>query len=417
MTRNESGESSIRADDTFDDAAAAYREVAEKAGVQVSDKLPPARVSSDGEPSGDVKTVSEKPRDTGGRFAPKGKSEEIDPATKTAADPTDDKTKAGAQATADTKTVKEAAADAPVTAAGPPTSWSVKAKAAWDRLPDEVRADIAKREGEMANGLAALRDYKDLKPYAEMAAKAGTTINKALERYVGFDKALDTNLPQGLAIIAQNKGLTQEKFAALCAQMAESYSGGKIKMAGAGSAPNAAGAAPHAGAPADPLVEALRPVLGPLVEKINALEGQHTSRTKAEQAAQANTLGQAITKFSADPANRYFTELEETMTRLMETGMVPMTGNHLSDLKTAYETAAQMHPDVREALIEQRLTEKLEAGRRKEQEAADKARSASRSLTGSRTPGMKVVDQQPGRPGQDDVEADVRAAYRAVAGR
>ena len=70
--------------------------------------------------------------------------------------------------------------DQPVAAAplasGPPPGWSVAGKAAFDALPDAVKADIAKREEEISEGFAKLADYKGLDPWVEMARNNGRTL-------------------------------------------------------------------------------------------------------------------------------------------------------------------------------------------------------------------------------------------------
>lgn len=294
-------------------------------------------------------------------------------------------------------------------AGGPPTSWTVQSKAAWDALPEQVRADVAKRESEMNAGLAALRDYKDLKPYAELASKHGTTIGQALERYVGIERMLQQDLGQGLAHILQNYGMSQPQAGQFFAALARRYGGQAAAQPNGGAAP---AEQPGQPSPDDPIYDLLKPFIEPLKNEVSTLRQSLSSRVEADRNASHQSLASAIEAFAVDPANRYFPDLEETISRLFETGMVPLSGNHASDLRTAYDTAAQMQPDVREALIEQRLREQKDAERRKEQEAADKARKASRSLTGSRLPGMMYAQPAPDANGHDDIEADVLAAYR-----
>jgi hypothetical protein len=68
-----------------------------------------------------------------------------------------------------------------------------------------------------------------------------------------------------------------------------------------------------------------------------------------------------------------------------------------------------MHPEIREQLINERIAKSTEAKRQADQAIADKAKAASKSLNGSSAPGT-VIEQKPN--GADDLEADVRAAYR-----
>lgn len=384
----------LNVDDVSDDAAAAFKEVSERAAAVEPIERPAAEpVTQVAETKEAEKPADEKGtiRDDKGRFASKEAKAESAPVEKNTEKP-------AAEVVSKQPETPAQSSAAPV---APPPSWSVKAKAAWDALPQPVRDEIAKREGEVSQGLAALRDYKDLKPYADMAAQHGTTIAASLQRYIGLENVLKQDLGQGLAVIAQNYGLSQPQAAQLFATLAQRYG------AGVPQAQQNNGALP----PNDPLVEALRPILNPIVTELQSVKGQMAARAEADRNASTQSLAKAIEAFSADPANKYFTNLEDQITQLFEKGVVPLTGNHQADLRTAYDLATRMNPEVHEALIEQRLVEAREAERRKEQEAVEKAKQASRSITGSRVPGTVIKEgaREPG--GFDDVEDDVRRAY------
>jgi len=404
---------SKRVDDAWDDAAAAYKEVFENTtSTDDSDEVvaDPAPVARTGKVSPKVEDDNDEAdagnedtgRDQHGRFKPKATDKATRPvkgSKNTAADdkPEAAKTPGGKSKDADGGQGEgEADPAQQPSPTKPPPSWSVKAKAAWNNLPPEVREDIVKREGEVAQGLSALRDFKDLKPWAEMASKNGTTISDALKRYVGIEQTLQKNIGLGIATIVQNRGYTKDQAAALFADLAKRY----------GADPNAQ---------PDPVAEALNPLLSPLQQQIKALEGQLRSRETAEQSARMGNLDKALQTLESDAAFPYLPDLLEDMTFLLEQGRVPKTGNDLEDLKAAYQLAARLNPQVHEALIEQRLTDAREAERKKEQEAAAKARQASRSLSGSRMPGAVTRDARDDEGG-DDVEADVRRAMRDLRG-
>lgn len=406
----------IKRDDAWDDAAAAYKEVFEKTpdpvieddlGDEGTSPEPVARTGKEapsgkgvGDDDADDRAAGEDTgRDEHGRFKSKSTkpakdqknaSSEDDPAA--AKSSPRGKPKEG-----EGEGEGDAAAGQQPSPTKPPPSWSVKSKAAWNALPAEVREDIVKREGEVAQGLAALRDYKDLKPWAEMAQKHGTTINDALRRYVGIEQVLQKNIGLGIAQIVQNRGFNQQQAAKLFSDLAQRYGA-------------------NANAEPDPVADALNPLLSPLQQQIADLQSKLTSRETAEQTARMSNLDQALKTLEADPAFPYLPDLMGDMTFLLEQGRVPKSGNDLEDLKAAYQLAARLNPQVHEALIEQRLTEAREAERRKEREEAAKARSASRSLSGSRMPGA-VTREAPEDDGVDDVEADVRRAMRAVGAR
>jgi hypothetical protein len=392
-------------DAIFEDVRAAYAEASGRAPATDDTPAPVARdtvteTSATGKDGTDETKQGARalpPRGERGKFAKRDADGKEKPETAK-----DDKpgTETAGDDTADTE--GEDNPQAAKTAGGPPPSWTVKSKAAWDQLPDAVKADIAKRETEVAQGLSALRDYKDLKPYAEMAAKHNTTISAALKHYTGLENVLRKDLGAGLAQIVQNYGMNQQQAAQFFGTLAQRFGGGQTSVQ-----PTPSGQ-PQ---PADPLQNLLKPFLDPLQNEVKTLREKLSSREVADRNASEQSLTKAISSFSVRPENRYFADLEETITRLFETGMVPLTGNHEGDLRTAYDTAAQMVPEVREALIDQRLREQVEAERKKEQEAANRARNASRSITGSRVPGT-VVRPAVEANGHDDIEADVRAAYR-----
>jgi hypothetical protein len=95
----------------------------------------------------------------------------------------------------------------------PPGGWSPKSKSEWDKLPEHIRADIAKREKEVADGFAQYEGMRELRPYVEMARSQGQTLKQALDRYVGIENALRT--PQALQAIlhiAGNAGYSPQRL-------------------------------------------------------------------------------------------------------------------------------------------------------------------------------------------------------------
>jgi hypothetical protein len=391
-------------DSIFEDAKAAYAEAAGRS-IEAEATEPAERGSADK----GADATSQNSDDKGSNRALPARGERGKFVKKGSGEPTKAHT-AGSEP-AETEEAEEeneapaasvAAETATQPAGGPPPSWSVKSKSAWEQLPAEVRADIAKRETEVAQGLSSLREYKDLKPYAEMAGKQGTTIKKALDSYLGIESLLRQDIGKGLAQIVQNFGLDQAKAAALFTDLARRYGGRPGTQAAL------PGTTPQAG---DPLHDILKPFIGPLQSEVQSLREKLTSREAADRNASEQSLAKAIEAFSARPENRYYAELEDTITKLFQSGMVPLTGNNEHDLRTAYDTAAQIVPDVREALIDQRIREQTASQRQKELGEAQRAKNASRSMGGSRVPGT-VTRPATEANGHDDIEADVRAAYR-----
>lgn len=335
-------------------------------------------------------------RDASGRFATKAEREA-------------EEQKAAAAVTEQPSSEQKPAQGQPAVAAqpatnGPPAFLSIAGKAKWQAVPNDIKADIQRWQGEIAKGEAAAQQFGDLKPYAELATRQGTTISRALDHYLGIEDLIRRDMGAGLSQIVQNSGLTHQQAASLFSDLARRFGGNPGQTNGQ--------TQPAAADPNDPLMELITPFLAPLQTELQTLRTQLSSREQAEQKAQVDSMVAQITKFAADPKNIYYREVEADIGRLFKSGMVALTGNPAADLQTAYDTAIRMHPEISTALQEQRFAERTEAARRQEQEAADKARKASRSISGSRIPGTVVQQVTDKRGPEDDVRADVMAAMR-----
>lgn len=278
---------------------------------------------------------------------------------------------------------------APAGAERPPPGWSVAAKAAWEQLPPEVRSAVAHREQEINNGFAELTHWKAVRPYAEMAVQSGTTLPEALERYVGIENMLRQDPVQGLLQIANNLGMS----AANLAEIFSAYAG------------TAAPVVPDQGhqSPADPVLGAVAPVMQQIVQRQQAIEAALARQQEMEQQARLQTAEDAIAQFANDRSNRWFEDVGGEMVRLLQSGLVARTGDFQRDLKAAYDMACRMHPEVHEQLVNERLA----ARSGEKQRAVERARQASRSISGTAT-------EAPLRSGSNSsLEDIVRDAYRA----
>jgi hypothetical protein len=356
-------------------------------------------------------------RDEHGRF----KAKEADKA-ESKAEAEKEPAAAAAEQTPPAEGEAKSKAEAAAPAGAPPTSWSAPAKAAWDGLPAEVKDAIAKREGEMAAGSAQYRDYADLKPYADMAQRSGTTLAKAMEAYTGIEFLLQQDPARGFAQIAQNIRLSQADaakiFAHLAQQMGHQFGtatpqpGGGTTQAGQGAGN---GVDPQLATVFEPL---LKQHLAPYVEKITGLETTLKQQQDANQTASLQRAQSVTAAFAADPQNRYYANLENDIAALLGHGLVvngvmvrvQKTGDFARDLKAAYDQACKLNPEVSGLLVKQQR-EKDEAERRaREKEAAEKAKAASRSVTGSRLPGTTVQEAQKG-DAKGDLEAQLMAKF------
>lgn len=238
----------------------------------------------------------------------------------------------------------------------PPPGWSVASKAAWNELPEAVKADIAKREQEVSNGFKQYQGLGELKPYAEAYQRNGQTIKQAFDGYINIEKALQTNFVGGVAQICQGFNVSP---VALAQEI--------LRQAGQGGQEQAP----------DPI----RDALSPLQREIEALKAERDNeRRAAQQREQQEGLSQ-ITAFASDPKHTYFENVKQTMGHLIATGQA-------GSMEDAYDKAIWMHPEIRPLLLKQQQAEAASANQTAQrQAAAAQARQSARSITGSPAPG------------------------------
>lgn len=230
----------------------------------------------------------------------------------------------------------------------PPPGWSPAAKFHFEKLPQEVREAIAKREQEMDQGAAKFASYKGLEEYDQLARNSGTTLNEAMGRYVQTERELAKDPVNTLVWLAQQydamEGLAQ-------------YFGGQSQGQG------------HQ----NPEAQALHPVL----QKLQTIEQELNSYKQQTEQQRISAINSQLQQFRADPKHKYFDNVEEDMAILMESGKA-------KDLEDAYQKACRMNDDIYPLLTKEQ-EEKKQA---ELQRAASDARRAAGSLSnGAPIPG------------------------------
>ena len=278
-----------------------------------------------------------------------------------------------AKAVAKPETAPEVAAEpAPETALRPPPGWSPAAKVAFSNLDPAVQQAVAKREQEVNQGFAKLAEYKPIERFNEMAKQSGTTLDRALENYVGMETRLRQDFPAGIVELCQRQGIHPVALA-------------KQILARNGVAPSEGQAGevpPHQTGPGIDLA--------PIHQELNALK----SYVQQQQEAGVQT---EIQRFASDAKHTFFENVKADMGRLINSG-------YAESLEDAYEKACWANPEIRPLLIKQQSTVSDVSARAA---AATQARAASRSITGSPIPNASAKGPQ------SSIEDDVRAAFEA----
>lgn len=251
----------------------------------------------------------------------------------------------------------------------PPTSWSPTAKAAFEKADPAIREAVAKREAEVNQGFAKLAEYKGLDNYVEMARNSGTSLNEALDRYIAAENLLAQDFVGGVQNLCRMYGVHP-------VQLAQAFLGGQGNQT-----------------PQQP------DTMAPVFQKVSALEAEVNRMNWERQQAEQQAINSQIDAFANDPANKYFDNVKETMGKLLNSGQA-------EDLKDAYEKACWINPEIRGLFIK----EQQDAELRKQAQAVNKAKAASKSLpTGAPAMGIK-----PKAEAQTSIRGALEEAYDAL---
>lgn len=256
----------------------------------------------------------------------------------------------------------------------PPSTWRAAAKAEWSRLPENVRAEIKKRETDMVKGFeevgqkARFADsvIAEVQPYAAMIQSEGGTPQTAIRQLLSTAYRLRTGTPQerGQLVMA----------------IAQQY--------GADLTPWQGGAQPgmqQQGQFDSQLQQYINSLVTPLQQRLQQYEQlQQQSQQTSEQQQQQEAIAameafRSATNADGTLKHTYFEDVRGVMAGLL-------TGGVAQTLEQAYDMACNALPEVRNALsAEQRNRDeakRLEEAKR-QADAARRASAANVEATGA----------------------------------
>lgn len=226
----------------------------------------------------------------------------------------------------------------------PPPGWSPAAKAAYAKLPPEVQEAVARREQEVNNGFARLRDYKGLEEAAEMARASGTTLKEAFDRYRAAEDALDRDFGGGVVELCQMYGVHPMQLAH---HIAAQYGGQAGPARGQGTMQQL-----------DPQTNLIAQRLAGIEEVVSTLKSEHE---RQEQEA----INGYVSDFGSQ--HMYYEDVRHEMAHLIRAGLA-------NSLEEAYDKACWANPQIRDLLIKEQAAPQDAAAR------VSQARRASGSL-------------------------------------
>ncbi|EGE56631.1 UNVERIFIED_ORG: hypothetical protein GGI63_005879 [Rhizobium esperanzae] len=250
-----------------------------------------------------------------------------------------------------------------------PPGWSAEAKAQFTSLPSEVQAAIAKREQEVDRGFRVLQDYKGLEEFTPIVRRAGMTHADVMRRAIDWENALIRDPVNTVLHVAKVAGVNLHAL----------VNGER-------------GEALHR----QPAGRELQRQAGPVNVEATV---EHVLRKRDTETQ--------VDAFLSDPANAHAEDVLDDMVALINAGRA-------STLQDAYDAACWMRPDIRQQLISQTAPAFVHPQHAQRAAAADQARRASRSISGSSAPGP-TRDAARGQP--TSIRDSLRDAMRFSRGQ
>lgn len=198
----------------------------------------------------------------------------------------------------------------------PPQRFMPKAQEVWINTPNAVKAEVARMEREFEDERRSMMEvrqtFEKLAPYEAMAKQGGTTLDAALEKYIGIETMLRENPVQGVANILQNLNLTPQQYAQIVMENSPRYQALMMQQR----------PQPQATPQPDPHVTALE----------RQLAQERAARVSAE----------VIGPFAAGRPR--FEELQNDIAFFLNSGKIPASMSPAERLEAAYDMAERLNP-------------------------------------------------------------------------
>lgn len=318
----------------------------------------------------------DRPRDQFGRF--------------TSATPEARPSERGAQAQEPPEARQDEISDQPETEAReqgapailPPQSWSAAAKDAWHQLPRPIQEEVDRRERDVSRAFQQRAEQVNvlepiaqaIQPYSQKLALRGINPAAAIQQLLAVQDMLESDPIQGVAYVARSYGVDLRNFATAFAQAQQ---------------------------PQDPAVKELS-------EHVARQEQMIRSWQQSAEQQEMTRITSEVQAFAANSREYpYFEHVRERMAQFMQSGAA-------NTLAQAYRLACADNEDISRAIRQQQEQAQRSQRTQAEKQAADRARRAAVSVSGSPYGGGAVAN---GNAGKGTVRDDVYAAYEAVVNR
>jgi hypothetical protein len=228
----------------------------------------------------------------------------------------------------------------------------------WKELPEEVKAEVIRREVDIAKGMELANGARELEkefnakvePYRAEIASRGVQPMDAFENYLMTAHNLrHANAPEKAALVAgiiQQYGVDVGQLDDILTKQIQS--------------------APASGGTNSDVVNAINKALAPVNQFMSTYQNQQVQSAEQTQAS----IQDEIKEFQAKPENEFYMDVKGDMANLLEAAA--MRSQNMT-LQEAYDRAILLHSDIAKIVSERKL--QSEAQKRDEAAKAAKAKS------------------------------------------
>lgn len=276
-------------------------------------------------------------------------------------------------------------------AAKAPASWRPEVREHWAQLPDTVRSEIARRESEVARTLQETSE----------ARKTAEAVMKTIAPYEAFIKAENSSPLQAIdnlmSTAARLRTGTAPELATLVAGIVQQFGVGRFGNGFIEALDSAlAGQTPRI----DPQQAAIDQVLNQRLAPIQSMFQQFQQAQETQQQRVAQQTQSEVEQFIGQA--EFGEDVREDMADLIEAAH--RRGQSMT-LKQAYDKACMLNDSVSKVMQQRRLAQ----GAQVQTQAAQRARSAAVSVSGSAPVGAL---QQPTTDVRSAIEAAITMSSR-----
>lgn len=198
-----------------------------------------------------------------------------------------------------------------------PARFLPKAQDTWANTPNAVKAEVARFERDyeaLARESMEDRQYRQgLKEFEEYVGKSGAKLQDALKLYTDLDRHLSENPVQAIAEIMKRVGMSPEQYAQIVSQNSPQYQAVMMQRR--------------------LMTQPAQEQTPPEVQQL---------RTQLHEEQSKRVYAEVIQPFRA--AHPRFDELQETIARCLNSGMIPQGLSHNERLEAAYDMAERLSP-------------------------------------------------------------------------